>query len=53
MRAILHHADIKWKSVEAGVMHGCVAVPDPAGFGIASGTAAALAAVVEEMRIRL
>jgi hypothetical protein len=39
--------------VEAGVMHGRVAIPDPARFGIAPGTAAALAAVVEEMKIRL
>jgi protein lysine acetyltransferase len=53
MRAILHHAGIKWESVEAGVMHGRVAIPDPARFGIAPGTAAALAAVVEEMKIRL
>ena len=53
MRAILHRAGIEWDTVQAGVMHGCVAVPDPGKFGIMPGTAAALAAVVEEMKIRL
>ena len=37
----------------AGVVHGYVAVPDPGKFGITPSTAAALAAVVEEMKIRL
>ncbi len=53
MRAILNHAGVKWETVEAGVMHGCVTFPDPGKFGIMPGTAAALAAVVEEMKIRL
>ena len=53
MRAILDHAGIKWESAEAGVMHGCLAIPDPGKFGITPGTAAALAAVVDEMKIRL
>ena len=53
MRAILGRADMEWETVEAGVMHGCVAIPDPGRFGIAPGAAAALAAVVEEMKIRL
>ena len=53
MRAILNHAGIKWETVEAGVMHGCVVIPDPGKFGIMPGTAAALAAAVEEMKIRL
>ncbi len=34
-------------------MHGYVAVPDPGKFGITPSTAAALAAVVDEMKIRL
>jgi hypothetical protein len=34
-------------------MHGCAAIPDPGRFGIMPGTAAALAAVVEEMKIRV
>ena len=53
MRAILAHADIKWQSAQAGVVHGYAAVPDPGKFGITPGTAAALAAVVDEMNIRL
>jgi len=53
MRAILDRVDIEWETVEAGVMHGWVVIPDPGKFGIMPGTAAALAAVVEEMKIRL
>jgi len=53
MRAILAHAGIKWQSAQAGVVHGYAAVPDPGKFGITPGTAAALAAVVDEMNIRL
>ena len=53
MRAILHHAGIKWEPAQAGVVHGSVAVPDPGTFGITPGTAATLAAVVDEMKIRL
>jgi protein lysine acetyltransferase len=53
MRAILAHAGIKWQPAQAGVVHGYVAVPDPGKFGITPGTAAALAAVVDEMNIRL
>ncbi len=52
MRAILDRAGIEWETVEAGVMHGCVVIPDPGEFGIMPGTAAALAAVVEEMKLR-
>jgi protein lysine acetyltransferase len=52
MRAILDHAGIEWEPAEAGVVHGCVAVPDPDTFGITPGTAAALAALVDEMKIR-
>jgi len=52
MRAIFAHAGIRWESAEAGVMHGSVAVPDPGRFGITPGTAAALAAAVDEMRIQ-
>jgi len=52
MRAILDHAGIGWEPAEYGVMHGSVVVPDPGKFGIAPGTAAALAAVMEEMKIR-
>jgi CRP-like cAMP-binding protein len=52
MRAIFAHAGIRWESAEAGVMHGSVAVPDPGRFGITAGTAAALAAAVDEMRIQ-
>ena len=53
MRAILAHAGIKWQPAQAGVVHGYAAVPDPGKFGITPGTAAALAAVVDEMNIRL
>ncbi len=53
MRAILHHAGITWEPAEAGVVHGYVAVPDPGKFGITPGTAATLAAVVDEIKIRL
>ena len=52
MRAIFAHAGIRWEPAEAGVMHGSVAVPDPGKFGITPGTAAALAAAVDEMRIQ-
>jgi len=52
MCAILDHAGIKWDPAEAGVKHGLVAVPDPGMFGITPGTAAALAAIVENMNIR-
>lgn len=52
MRAVLDHAGIEWEPAEYGVMHGSVVVPDPGKFGIAPGTAAALAAVVDEMKIR-
>ncbi len=52
MRAILDHVGIEWETAEAGVMHGSVAVPDPGKFGITPGTAAALAALVDEMKIR-
>jgi protein lysine acetyltransferase len=52
MRAILRRAGMEWETMEAGVMHGLVAVPDPGTFGIASGTAAALAAIVDDMNIR-
>ena len=51
-RAILARAGITWEPAEAGVAHGLVAVPDPGKFGITPGTAAALAAVVDEMKIR-
>ena len=40
-------------AVRAGVVHGYAAVPDPGKFRITPGTAAALAAVVDEMNIRL
>jgi protein lysine acetyltransferase len=53
MRAILAHAGIKWQPAQAGVVHGYAAVPDPGKFGITPGTAAALAAVVDELDIRL
>jgi len=53
MRAILAHAGIKWQSAQAGVVHGYAAVPDPGKFRVTPGTAAALAAVVDEMNIRL
>lgn len=53
MRGILAHAGMKLEPAEAGVMHGYVTVPDPGKFGITPGTAAALAAVVDEMKIRL
>jgi protein lysine acetyltransferase len=53
MRAILAHAGIKWQPAQAGVVHGYAAVPDPGTFGITPGTAAALAAVVDELNIRL
>jgi protein lysine acetyltransferase len=52
-RAIPDRADITWQPAQAGVVHGDAAVPDPGQFGIAPGTAAALAAVVDEMKIRL
>jgi len=52
MRAILNHAGITWEPAEAGVKHGLVAVPDPGTFGITPGTAAALAAIVDDMNIR-
>ena len=52
MRAILNHAGITWEPAEAGVKHGSVAVPDPGTFGITPGTAAALAAIVDDMNIR-
>ena len=51
-RAILNHAGITWEPAEAGVKHGLVAVPDPGTFGITPGTAAALAAIVDDMNIR-
>jgi protein lysine acetyltransferase len=53
VRAVLAHVGITWETVQAGVMHGSAAVPDPGKFGITPGTAAALAAVVDEMKIRL
>jgi hypothetical protein len=53
MRAILAHAGIKWQPAHVGVVHGYAAVPDPGKFGITPGTAAALAAVVDELKIRL
>ena len=53
MRAILDHAEIKWQPAQAGVVHGDAPVPDPGKFGITPGTAAALAAVVGELNIRL
>jgi len=52
MRAIFAHSGISWEPAEAGVMHGSVAVPDPGRFGITPGTAAALAAAVDEMKIQ-
>jgi RimJ/RimL family protein N-acetyltransferase len=51
MRAILDHAGIRWEHAQAGVVHGFVAVPDPGKFGITPGTAAALGAVVDQMKI--
>jgi protein lysine acetyltransferase len=53
MRAILDRAGITWQPAQAGVVHGYAAVPDPGQFGITPGTAAALAAVVDEMKIHL
>ena len=53
MRAILAHAGIKWQPAQAGVVHGYAAVPDPGQFGITPGTATALAAVVDQMKIQL
>jgi protein lysine acetyltransferase len=53
MRAILDRADIKWEPAEAGVVHGHAAVPDPGKFGIPPGTAAVLAAAVDELKIQL
>jgi len=50
--AIVNHAGIKWEPAEAGVKHGLVTVPDPGTFGITPGTAAALAAIVDDMNIR-
>ena len=52
MRAIFAHAGIRWETAEAGVMHGSVAVPEPGRFGITPGTAAVLAAAVDEMKIQ-
>ena len=52
MRAILDHAGITWEPAEDGVVYGLVAVPDPGRFGIRPGTAAALAAAVDAMKIR-
>ncbi len=52
MRAILDHAGINWEPAEAGVVHGSAAVPDPGRFGITPATAAALGAIVDEMKIR-
>ena len=51
-RAILARAGITWEPAEAGVAHGCVAVPDPGEFGITPATAAALAAAVDQMKTR-
>jgi hypothetical protein len=53
MRAILDRAGITWELAEAGVVHGCAVVPDPGEFGLTPGAAAALAAIVDEMTIRL
>ncbi len=53
MRAILDRARIKWQPAHAGVVHGYAAVPDPGKFGITPSTAARLAAVVDELNIRL
>ncbi|HYB19173.1 MAG TPA: GNAT family N-acetyltransferase [Streptosporangiaceae bacterium] len=53
MRAILARAGVKWQPAQAGVVHGYATVPDPGQFGITPGTAAALAAVVDEMKIQL
>jgi protein lysine acetyltransferase len=52
-RAILDRAGITWQPAQAGVVHGYAAVPDPGTFAITPGTAAALAAVVDELKIRL
>ena len=53
MHAILDRAGITWQPVHAGVVHGYAAVPDPGTCGITPGTASALAAVVDELDIRL
>ena len=53
MSAILHRAGITWQPPHAGVVHGHAAVPDPGTFGITPGTAAALAAAVDELNIQL
>jgi hypothetical protein len=53
MRAILDHAGIKWQPAEAGIGHGHAAVPDPGKFGITPGMVAALAAVVDELKLQL
>ena len=50
MRTILDHASIRWEHAQAGAVHGIAAVPDPGKFGITPGTAAALAALVDEMK---
>ena len=52
MRAILDHAGIRWQRAQGGVVHGVAAVPDPGTFGITPGTAAALGAAVDAMKIR-
>jgi protein lysine acetyltransferase len=52
MRAILAHAGIKWQPAHAGVVRGYAAAPDPGKFGITPGTAAALATVVDELKIQ-
>ena len=53
MRAILDRAGITWQPGQAGAVHGYAAVPDPGEFGITPGTAATLAAVVDELKIQL
>jgi protein lysine acetyltransferase len=53
MRVILAHSGITWQPAHAGVAHGCATVPDPGKFGITPGTAAALAAIVDELKIQL
>ena len=52
MRAILDHAGITWETAKDGVVHGLFAIPGPGEFGITPATAAALGAVVDEMKIR-
>ena len=51
MRAILDHAAIRWQPAQGGIVHGVAAVPDPGTFGITPGTAAALGAAVDQMKI--